>query len=76
MKILINKFSSIYYLVLIMLLSGSLNSSYYSLLLPHDTFRLIKHINDYWKHLKEYAYQIKKISLDPKLHSIKDIEKK
>ena len=47
MKILINKFSSIYYLVLIMLLSGSLNSSYYSLLLPHDTFSLITHINDY-----------------------------
>ena len=35
----------------------------------------IKHLQSYWLHLKEYKLQNKILSLDPLLHSVKEIEK-
>lgn len=35
----------------------------------------IKHLNDYWNYLKTHIYKSKILSLDPKLHSINEINK-
>ena len=35
----------------------------------------IKHLRDYWSHLKRYAEENKSICLDPKLHSVSEVEK-
>ena len=35
----------------------------------------IKHLRDYWSHLKRYAEENKSICLDSKLHSVSEVEK-
>ena len=40
-----------------------------------DNFFQIKHVKDYWTHLKNYKNQKKFLALDPLLHSVKEIEK-
>ena len=40
-----------------------------------ETYFTIKHLSDYWSHLKRYKGQEKIISLDATLHSIVEVEK-